>query len=191
MNASRNPASTADADLDEADLNALTDTLLDDLEPLTPPAALRERMLQATGSRLERFADKLAALIDVTVERAKALLANALEPVGWEPLPVPGAMTLWVDGGPAAAACIRGFLRIPAGASFPHHTHAGDEKVLVLDGCMIDSTGEEFNPGDLSVMAAGSSHHYVARAGASDLLVFAVVKEGIDIGDQAFRHRDS
>lgn len=180
-------------DLDRPDLDLLTDALLAELTPIAPTTALRERLLSSTASsgRFARFADQLANLIDVTVQRARELLDRALDPSGWEPLPIPGATTLWVEGGPAAAACIRGFVRIPAGHAFPHHTHVGDEQVLVLDGCMVDDTsGREFHPGELSVMAAGTSHEYHALAGATDLLIFAVVREGIDVGDQHFRHRD-
>lgn len=179
-----------DPGLTRDDLDVLTDAALAGLRPIAPPPALRERLLRSTSGRLARFADKLAELIDVTVERARELLERALDPDGWEPLPIPGATTLWVDGGPRAAACIRGFVRIHAGHAFPHHTHAGDEQVLVLDGCMVDSSGREFQPGEISAMAEGSSHDYHALAGTTDLLIFAVVREGIDIGDQAFRHRD-
>ncbi|HRE91677.1 MAG TPA: cupin domain-containing protein, partial [Myxococcota bacterium] len=160
-------------DLDRPDLDLLTEAMLADLTPLAPPAALRERLLRSTSGpgRLARFADQLAGLIDVAVERARELLERALDPSEWEPLPIPGATTLWVEGGPRAAACIRGFVRIPAGAAFPHHTHAGDEQVLVLEGCMVDDTsGREFHPGEVSSMAAGSSHEYHALAGATDLL---------------------
>jgi hypothetical protein len=180
-------------DLDRPDLDLLTDALLADLTPVAPPPALRERLLQSIAGpgRFARFAAQLASLIDVTIEHARELLDRVFDPSGWEPLPIPGATTLWVDGGPAAAACIRGFLRIPAGNAFPHHTHVGDEQVLVLDGCMVDGvSGREFRPGDISTMAAGTSHDYHALAGTTDLLIFAVVREGIDVGDQAFRHRD-
>lgn len=180
-------------ELTRDDVDLLTDALLAELDPIAPPPALRERLFESISGqgRFARFADQLASLIDVTLERAQKLLDRVLDPSGWETLPIPGATTLWVDGGPAVAACIRGFVRIPAGNAFPHHTHVGDEQVLVLDGCMVDGTsGREFRPGEISTMAAGTSHDYHALAGTTDLLIFAVVREGIDVGDQAFRHRD-
>jgi len=189
---------SGDLDLESGDLDLLTAALTADLTPLAPSPSIRERLLHTGPSRFARFARTLADLIDVSVDRAKALLERALDladpvrsaPDAWEPLPVPGACTLWVDGGSAVAGCIRGFVRIPAGSDFPQHRHIGDEKVLVLDGAILDSSGQEFHPGDIAEMPAGSSHSYRARDGGTDLLIFAVVREGIDIGDLIFRHRD-
>jgi hypothetical protein len=189
---------SGDLDLEPGDLDLIAAALTADLAPLAPAPSTRERLLQTGPSRFARFARTLADLIDVSVDRAKALLERALDladPVrmasnAWEPLPIPGACTLWVEGGSAVAGCIRGFVRIPAGSDFPEHRHLGDEKVLVLDGAILDSSGLEYHPGDIAEMPAGSSHSYRARDGGTDLLVFAVVREGIDIGDLAFRHRD-
>ncbi len=187
-----------DLDLESGDLDLLAAALTADLAPVAPSPTLRERLRDPGTSRFARFARTLADLIDVSVERANALLERALDladpgrssPNLWEPLPIPGASTLWVDGGSAVAGCIRGFVRIPAGADFPEHRHIGEEKVLILDGAILDSSGQEFHPGDIAEMPAGSSHSYRARGGGTDLLVFAVVREGIDIGDIPFRHRD-
>ena len=92
-----------------------------------------------------------------------AILDRTLEKIGWEFEAVPGIETLWVEGGPAVANCIRGFVRMAPGAEFPHHRHVGDETALVLEGAVIDSTGNVYLPGDVVHMPAGSEHGYSAR----------------------------
>lgn len=179
-----------EAALPPRDLDALTMLLLADLEPVPPSPDARQRLLADTTPRLARFASRLASLIDITVDRARDLLERALGGSGWEPLPIPGATTLWVDGGPAAANCIRGFVRLPAGTEFPPHTHLGDEQVLVLDGAILDSSGREYLPGDVATMPSGTTHSYRARDGGTDLLIFAVVAEGLEIAGTPYRHRD-
>lgn len=182
-----------DEALDGATLDALG-ALVDDLTPVAPPAALRDRILAAavpTG-RLRRFADALARMLDVAVSRAEELLDTFESLPGWEDGPLPGcSRSLWVDGGAATLGCIRGFIRLDPGVTFPEHRHLGEEQVLVLQGSFVDSvTGATARPGDLIALPAGTSHAFTVAAEGPPLLYFVVVREGVELGGVAVRHRD-
>ncbi|MFO0744331.1 MAG: cupin domain-containing protein [Myxococcota bacterium] len=97
---------------------------------------------------------------------------------------------LWVEGGAAAARCIRGFARLRAGATFPDHTHLGVELQLVLEGTLLDSNGVVARPGDIVRSEPGTSHSYFAAPGGPDLLFFVVAAEGIELPGGVLRHRD-
>lgn len=175
------------------DDDLLVAALLEGLEPVAPSATLRERVMASARApgRLARFADKLAAMIDVTIDKAKELLDRAADASLWERDLVPGLDALWVEGGPAVAGCVRGFARLAAGAEFPVHTHLGEETTLVLEGAMIESGGAVVRPGETLVMKAGDTHSYAAAGGGPDLVFFVVIREGIAIeGAGELRHRD-
>jgi len=59
-------------------------------------------------------------------------------------------------------------LRIPAGAAFPYHGHAGDEMVLVLAGAFSDHTGT-YRRGDVATADVEMAHTPVAEFGATCL----------------------
>lgn len=184
--------------LDELSGSAVDDdqlvaALLAGLVPVAPRVALRERVLASARApgRLARFADRLAAMIDVTIDKAKELLERVADASLWERDLVPGLDALWVEGGPAVAGCIRGFARLGAGKAFPVHTHLGEETTLVLEGAMVESGGAVVRPGETLVMKAGDTHSYSAAGGGPDLLFFVVIREGIAIeGAGEMRHRD-
>lgn len=162
------------------------------LPPLRPTSARRQALLDALEprGRLARFAQEIARMIDVSLDHAERILTRVFDTEGWEPGPIAGSTTLWVEGGPAVAGCIRGFLRIDAGLDFPHHQHLGDEEVLVLEGAMIDSNGATIRPGQRLTMRVGTEHSYRAQAGGAELLTFLVVRDGVRVGDAELRHRD-
>lgn len=167
--------------------------LADALTPVLPSASLRSAILDATRApgRLHRFAERLAAMIDVTVTKARELLDRATDASLWERDLVPGLDALWVEGGPAVAQCIRGFARLRAGATFPDHRHLGPETTLVLEGAMLESGGAVVRPGEIHEMREGSEHRYSAAPGGTDLLFFVVVGQGIAFpGGPELRHRD-
>lgn len=163
------------------------------LAPIEPTAIRRARLLEATArpGRLARFAAPIAALIDVTVDKARELLERLGDASSWQRDLVPGLDALWVEGGPAAAACIRGFARLAAGAPFPVHRHLGRETTLVLEGAMIESSGRVVRPGESLTLDADVRHSYRAAPGGTDLLFFVVVREGIAFEDgERLLHRD-
>src|SRR5690606_7224576 len=75
----------------EADpsLAAVLDRYLE-LVAVTPSADVKARLIaSAGGGRFEPFANRIAALFDVTIDRARELLALVERPASWEH-PIPG-----------------------------------------------------------------------------------------------------
>jgi len=163
------------------------DALALSLDPVEPPSGLRDRILASATplSRFDRFAETVASLIDRSVESARAYLAQIDSPDAWEPGPLPNLRLFHLDGGPKTAGCIVGFVALQAGTFFPEHTHIGDESVFVLQGAIVDTDGTTYRRGDLVTMSADTTHH-VRAADAYDAIYLAVVREGVQIGDQFF-----
>ena len=147
------------------------------LKPVAPSADLRARLLASADapSRLARFADRVAELLDVGLDKARELLARIDDPSAWEEQ-LPGVSFLWVEGGPRVAAAVRGFVRVRAGLDFPDHEHLGDEVTLVLQGGFEDPERKLVcRAGDIDRMPTGTAHGFRALAGGTDLLKLAVV----------------
>lgn len=183
-----------DGDALDGDAADALSVLLDDLTPIAPPPSLRARILDAAvpAGRLQRFAATLARMLDVGVAKAEQLLDTFESMPGWEDGPLPGcSRSLWVAGGAATLGSIRGFIRLDPGVTFPEHRHLGDEQVLVLQGSFVDSvTGATARPGDLITLPAGTEHAFTVVDGGPPLLYFVVVREGVELGGVAVRHRD-
>lgn len=131
--------------------------------PVAPSPAVHARLMASIGGgRFETFSQRMAALFDVTVDRARELLGLIDRPASWE-VGAPGVGLVHFDGGPAAAAADCGFVRLAPNTAFPLHTHAGEEVSLILAGTLKDRrTGRTFGPGDEIVSAEHSEHDVVA-----------------------------
>lgn len=174
-------ASELEREQQPADVGSALVQFSEALPELAPSPALRARLLDAARSegRLARFASAVAELLDVGIDKAKALLESIDDPAAWSH-ELPGISFLWVEGGPRVAAAVRGFVRVQAGTEFPDHEHLGDERVLVLQGGFEDlQRGRVFRPGDADLMPAGTSHAYRALADGPDLVKLAVVQTGL------------
>ena len=57
---------------------------------------------------------------------------------------LPGMDLFHIQGGPAVADAVNGFVRLAAGLHFPPHTHVGNEKVFVLEGAARVIIGQFF-----------------------------------------------
>jgi putative transcriptional regulator len=156
--------------------------VLEVLAPQKPSPDLRARIMGdlAPAARLTRFADAVAGLIDVAVDRARELLAGIDDAANWTPGPAPGVELFHIDGGPATANAIVGFIRVAAGGDFPEHKHLGEEKVFVLQGGFEDSAGSVYEPGDLAVETADTEHHFQACDGP-ELIYLVVAEQGIEM----------
>ncbi|HEU0028978.1 MAG TPA: cupin domain-containing protein, partial [Kofleriaceae bacterium] len=135
--------------------------------------------------RFERFADRMASLFDVAVDRAREFLGLIERPASWEG-PVPGIGLVHFDGGPAYAAADCGFIRLAAGATFPPHKHRGEEVSLILTGQLRDDTGRVFGPGDELVQDEGSAHTITA-IGDEECIFAARAMNGIEIAGTPVR----
>lgn len=166
---------------------------LDTLAALTPTmpsptAAARSRLLDALvlSGRLWRFDEQVAALLDVTRDSARKLLDLIDRPDVWLH-PMPGVSLFWVNGGPAVARALCGFMRIAPGMRFPEHEHLGDETVLVLQGALVDPvTCALVRPGEFDRRPVGSRHVVAVQEGGVDLLMLAVVHGGLRVNGVSF-----
>lgn len=148
--------------------------------PMTPSPALRARVLQAVERPRYAFLDRVARLLDLGAEKARALLDRVDDLASWEPSG-PGVRLLHLEAGPSLANAVVGLVHVEAGTRFPRHAHIGQEYVLVLQGAIRDEDGRVLLSGDLAAMPPGSEHEFEALPG-EDLLYLAVVHEGVDFG---------
>lgn len=167
-------------------------TCLVDALPPVAPNPLRTKalfdLLDATP-RHARFADTVAELLDIDREGALSLLEAVDQPASWAPGLFPQMQLFHVDGGPAVAQAVTGFVRLEAGAAFPEHRHLGEERCLVLQGYYTDlASGREYGPGDLAVAPTHSAHGFKVVDGGTGLLFLAIIQQGIAIGDQILRY---
>ena len=171
------PTRTADPAHDDPAWSALAIAL----DEVDPPAALRSRLLASVERPAQRFApflDRLAAMIDVGVERAHSLLESIADPAAWSAL-LPGVELMHLEGGPAVAGADVGFVRVAPGVRFPYHHHHGDERVLLLAGMLTDDDGSSAAPGAALYKAPGTSHSVISSGDTP--LIYAVVVHDVEI----------
>jgi putative transcriptional regulator len=161
-----------------------------DESSVAPSPRLFERIAATTQTqpRFERFADDVAALLDVPRERALTLLQRLDDGAAWEHGFFPGMVLQHAVGGPAVSNAITGFVRLAEGAVFPEHEHLGDEQVLVLQGRCQDGDAI-YGPGDRVAMATGSAHSFSVCPGP-DLMYLAVVHQGLRVGQMVIGPED-
>jgi quercetin dioxygenase-like cupin family protein len=147
--------------------------------PARPAPELRERLLRTVAgtSRFEAFAEQVAQLIDVGVDKARALLARIDDAAAWVQTPLEGVSSYDLPGGPAVADAVVGFVRIKPGCVFPEHTHEGDEAALVLQGSCLEDNGRLARRGDLVRMRRGSQHALTAQPGP-DFIYLGIAHRG-------------
>lgn len=147
--------------------------------PIPPPTGLKARILRSFENPRYAFLDRVAHLLDLSVEKAREALDSLDRPNEWEP-GGDGCIIRHVQGGPRLANAVVGLVNVEGGTLFPRHRHVGEEYVLVLKGG-IEEGGRVLLPGDLVHMPADTEHEFYALEG-EDLLYVAVVFEGVDFG---------
>jgi ChrR Cupin-like domain len=149
-----------------------------------PPPAARARLLEAVAGpgRFAPLLDAIRRLTDLTGDALSALLLRIDAPTGWID-GSPGIRYFHFAPGPAAAAPEAGIVRLAPGATFPRHRHIGNEVSLVLEGTLIDDTGQRHGPGSRMPSGAGSEHSYTAGPGKD--LVLISMHGGIEFSDPA------
>jgi hypothetical protein len=173
-----------------AELASYADATSALIAPVTPSAEVKTRLLTSVGGgKLEQFSSRTSKLFDVTVDRAREILGLADRSASWEVQPIPGIHLVHFHGGPAYAAADCGFIRLAEGATFPVHTHLGEEVSLILSGRLraIDSDGNEriLSAGDELIQAHGSTHHLIAEGG--ECVFAARAMNGIEIAGVPMR----
>lgn len=156
-----------------------------------PSPGLRSRLLsslQATP-RYERFAAGVAQLLDLPVEHARRLLGHVDDPAVWS-ADLPGMSFFWLPHGPAREGCVCGFVRLDATAEHAPHEHLGQERVLILQGYVVDSRdGRRFGPGDLIENPPDSVHALTPDPDGVDALHLVVTDIGYRAGPMEIRPR--
>jgi hypothetical protein len=121
--------------------------------------------LASRPGRFDRFAARVAAIFDVTVDKARMFLSWIDEPARWEPSAFPRVELIHLPPGPAWGGADCGIVRMPADFHFPWHGHHGEELTLVLQGQGKDSTGAVLEPGAETVLPGGAEHDFVIAPG--------------------------
>lgn len=170
-----------------AELLAFQDTANELVAPVEPPAHVKSRLLASVGGGpLERFTQRLGALYDLTVEKAREILGLIERPTSWE-TEAPGIALVHFGGGPAFAAADCGFVRLAPGAIFPYHKHLGDEACMVLEGELFDAThNRTLRAGDDYFQSAGSEHALINK-GSVDCVFAARAMHGIEVAGAPMR----
>jgi mannose-6-phosphate isomerase-like protein (cupin superfamily) len=170
-----------------AELVAYQDTADQLVTPIEPSPAVRSRLLASVGGgAFDRFAQRLGALFDVTVDKARELLGLIERPASWESQ-APGIALVHFSGGPAYAAADCGFVRLAPGAIFPFHKHLGDESCVVLEGALYDGTNNRLiEAGDDYFQATGTEHALINR-GSVDCVFAARAMHGIEVAGSPVR----
>ncbi len=161
-----------------ADLEVTAASLSEALTLVTPDPAVRARLMISVEGPFSRFATRFAELFDVSLDRARDLLAMASTPSAWEVGPGPGSWLLHFTAGPRYATADAGFVRLAPGGTFPWHHHHGAEHSLVLSGEAVDSIAGPLRPGD-EPSAPGDTEHDFSTVGDDDF-VFAVRVYGVE-----------
>jgi len=151
--------------------------------PVIPNEEVKIRLMASIGGgRFERYAARMGNLFDVSMDRAREILAMADRRASWvEPIPGIGVQLIHFGGGPKHHAADCGFVRLAPGAAFPPHTHLGEEHTLVLSGTLVDRThGRTLGPGDEMVQGRGETPHDIA-AGPDETIFVTLATDGIQL----------
>jgi hypothetical protein len=160
-------------------LAAELDSYLALVPPVTPSPAVMARLLASVGGgRHESFASRMSSLFDVTVDRAREILALIERPASWE-TPVPGVHLVHFAGGPACATADCGFVRLDPGCTFPWHKHLGEEVVVVLEGTLTDHQGITWKAGEEITHDLATEHQITA--GPEGAMYVARAMNGIEV----------
>jgi putative transcriptional regulator len=162
----------ADA-FDEADALRLAAWAEANVTPMSPPAALRARILGdlGGGARFKPVAEALRRFVDLGADAVDGLLRKIDDAAAWTE-GLPRIRYFHFGPGPAAAGAEAGFVRLEPGATFPNHRHLGPERTFVLDGVMLDR-GRSYGPGSVIESATGTEHDYTAGPGR-DLIIISL-----------------
>lgn len=149
-------------------LAALVSTLASLEAPPSP--TVRARLLAAveqarTGTAdrpgpYARFVEPFAALFQLTLDKARALLDATASEAAFERDPS-GIFLMHFSAGPRWAGADTGIVRFPAGMEWPLHRHVGAEHHLFFEGGIrVHQDGKVYGPGDSLSMPAGSEHSF-------------------------------
>ncbi len=154
-------------------------------EPAAPPPDGLDRLLAALDAPgpFDHLVGAVADLLAVGRAKARALLARVEDPDAWGPGPRPWVELFHLTGAVGVEGAVIGFVRVEAGRGFPHHTHLGEEHVLILQGT-CDDGARTLRAGESGRMPVDTGHGLTAGDDAP-LIYLAVVFGGIEMDGQA------
>jgi ChrR Cupin-like domain len=164
---------------DEMDLD------LHEVAAVEPSPEVKVRLLASSGGgRFSGFAEPIATMFEVPVDRAHELLGLIERSASWQ-TKMPGLEVLAFSGGPALVGADCAFLRIAPGGTFPMHAHVGEESAFVLAGHVHDVTHDRsFGPGGSWQLAPGTRHKLVGQ-GDEPCICAVCARDGIVFGGGA------
>jgi putative transcriptional regulator len=172
----------ADSNRDHAESGDALAELNELLAPVPPSAQARSRLLLAVSAAPLKYApffDRLSSFLDLPLDRVQQILTDVNDRARWEAAPLPGVQLMHFAGGPGVAGADVGLVRIEPDYRFPNHRHKGEERLFVLEGGYRDSSGKNYEAGDVQVMQPNTTHDYTVLPGG--LLAALVLYEGIEI----------
>ena len=146
-------------DRDDISLEIL-DALASGLPAVDPPGvSLKARLFGRvrTKDRFLPFLDRLAKMFDFNEQGAREQLDTIDQDDEWDDM-LPGIRFRDFEAGPALGEAHGGFVRVQPGSKFPHHSHIGEETMLILQGRLRDETGKEYRAGDFVISDDGTVH---------------------------------
>lgn len=161
------------------------------MPPVPPSPQTRQRLLASVAhvSRFDAFSAQVAKLIDVTADTARGLLARIDDAAAWVATPLEGIWSYDLDGGPAVAEAVVGFVKVKPGVTFPEHSHVGEDAAFVVQGSCAEADGRISKRGDLIVMAPGTAHELRALPGP-DFIYLGVAQQGFIVFGQHVKKGD-
>lgn len=133
------------------DLGATVDQIGQSIPQVSPPAALKARVMQSLATP----SSKAPAVLPGKLPTGLAF-ARAADDSGWKALPIPGAFIKLLSFEPSRGyAVLLG--KLGPGVRYPAHINAGPEDFLILTGDLHVS-GQRLGPGDFHHADAGSQH---------------------------------
>ena len=157
--------------------------LADDATSPAPALSTMSARLMADATSEKRFTpflDEMMRLTEMSSAHAMRMLAKIDQNDDWDPPSIPCADIMHLDTeSPRADGAEVGFVRLAPGATFPHHSHDGDEDYLVLQGACKDSNGTIYAAGDRVLNRQGSAHSFTTVGKRP--FIFVVVSRGITL----------
>ncbi len=130
--------------------------------PLVPlPASLKGRLFD----RIDKISPTPEQLTDLLEWQITDLQQVSRDLNNWEPFPMPEGSQRAVWHIDETNSQIAFFLRVHIPGALPKHWHATGEAILVLEGNFIDDDGTVYEVGDISFMAANTSHQPTTSLG--------------------------
>lgn len=137
---------------------------LHEVVAVEPSPEVKLRVLASIGGgRFAHHAASIAAMFEVSVDRAHELLGLIERSASWR-TQLPGVSMIGFKGGASLGRAECGFLRLAPGTTFPMHAHVGEEEALVLTGQVHDATNDRvLSPGEGWRLPAGTRHELVGQ----------------------------